>query len=78
MVRSQYLSRRKWSIIPEGTLTVLWWKIDGGTVTFVEYLADEPKRERDQQEKDFRESMKGYGKVLQRREMTTAELDKGR
>jgi len=79
MERTQYLSRRQWHIIPDGILTVLWWRVKGGTgKVFIEYLADEPKRTREQQEKDFRESMKGYGEVIQRREMTTERLDGNR
>lgn len=79
MIRTQYQSRRKWGILPDGgSYTVLWWRVKGGIgVVFTEYLTDEPKRSREDQEKDFIASMKGYGEILQRKEYITKELDKG-
>ena len=73
MERTQYLSRRIGGTIPDDArLIVLWWKVEGGSgIVFREYL--EPA-----EEKDFVASLKGYGRVLQRREMGTKELDKGR
>lgn len=70
MDTSQFRSRRKWGIIPDNaTFGVFWWKVSGGIGRiFVEFLDKS-------EEKSFKDSMKGYGEILQYRNMTVADIE---
>lgn len=84
MLINQFQSRRQWNLLPEGSATVLWWKITQDkkpdalktAKVFVEIFVDEPKYKREEQEKHFTASLKGYGAVVKRKEYTIQELSK--
>lgn len=87
MLINQYQSRRQWQLLPTDNTTpvvVVWWKITDGkrqdevktAKVFVEIFVEEQHRKLSEQEKTFTSSLKGYGAVVSRKDLTLEKLNK--
>lgn len=77
MQLEQFIGCRRWNFISDDeTFGVFWWRVNGGTgKIFIDLVGDYFGKARHDNEKSFRESMKGYGEIVQYREMTVAEIE---